>query len=76
MLILKGEGERKKKSEKFKEKTKEKHHFILIRYKSNHNSSNIQSKLHNIENHYILEVVQHRNNFEIQNNFNLKDIML
>ena len=37
---------KKKKKEKFKEKTKEKHNFILIRYKSNHNSSNIQSKLH------------------------------
>ena len=47
----------KKKLETFKEKTKEKNQFILIRYRSNHNSSSIQSKCINIENQDILEVV-------------------
>ena len=56
MLILKGEDERKK-LEKFKEKTKEKNQFILIRYRSNRNSSSIQSKCISVENQDILEVV-------------------
>ena len=56
MLILKGEDERKK-LEKFKEKTKEKNQFILIRYRSNRNSSSIQSKCISIENQDNLEVV-------------------
>ena len=56
MQILKGEDERNK-SQKLKEKTKEKNQFILIRYRSNHNSSSIQSKCINIENQDILEVV-------------------
>ena len=49
MQILKGEDERKK-SQKLKEKTKRKEPIILIRYRSNHNSSSIQSKRINIEN--------------------------
>ena len=52
MQILKGEDERKK-----SQKLKEKNQFILIRYRSNHNSSSIQSKRINIENQDILEVV-------------------